>query len=220
MKSKFVCGSKVRAIAVAAVLMAAVTPASANLIVNGDFETPALWSAWFFDAVAAGGGSGPAQLNYGIRSASGAGHGGPGNGSYVGGLEWSPGTVSLSQTVSGLTVGAQYALAFELNLRDPQVPVNDSFRVAVDGVTIFLGGAPSTYAGSYVPITVLFTATNAVSTISTFMGQFNSDTSYNIDNVSLNLAANPVPEPVTLALLGLGLAGMGWRHRRRALRPQ
>ena len=41
----------------------------ANLIVNGDFEDTSQWSAWFFDASAAGGSSAAASNGFGIRDA-------------------------------------------------------------------------------------------------------------------------------------------------------
>src|SRR5438067_2288817 len=80
---------KIAAVIALSAGIALAAPARANLIVNGDFENLGLWGAWFFDANAAGGGSGPATLNYGIRDASGFGNRGPANRSYVGGLEWS-----------------------------------------------------------------------------------------------------------------------------------
>ena len=117
-------------------------------------------------------------------------------------------------------MGAQYALTFGLNLRYPDLPVNNSFRVVVDGVTIFLGGDPNTYAGSYVPISTSFTGASSIATIIAFMGQFNSDTSYNLDNVDLELTANPVPEPSSLVILGIGMAGLGWSRRKKAKSQQ
>src|SRR5687768_9762832 len=142
-----------------AAAIVAAAPARANLIVNGDFENPALWSAWTFQS--SNSGTAPANINFGIRDASGVGHGTAANGSYVGGLEWNPDTVSLYQTVSGLIVGTQYVLAFHVNLREPVGPlVADSFRVMVDGNTVFMGGDPSQYAAAYVHESITFPATS------------------------------------------------------------
>ena len=37
-----------------------------------------------------------------------------------------------------------------------------------------------------------------------------------VDNVQIGSRSTPVPAPATLALLGLGLAGLGWSKRKKA----
>lgn len=188
--------------------------ARAGIIVNGDFEDSSQWGAWTFDATATSNPFfGPAELNFGIKPAQDVfGNGTPSNGNYVGGLELVPGTVRLSQTVTGLSVGGKYDLSFDLNLRDLQAGQNDSFRVLLDSNPIFLGGDPSQYSIAYVRESVSFVATSSTATIS-FVGQFESDVSYNLDNVSLT--ATPVPEPTSLAIFGIGALGMVGTRRRR-----
>ncbi|MDA9857105.1 PEP-CTERM sorting domain-containing protein [Rubripirellula sp.] len=188
--------------------------AKAGIIVNGDFEDSSQWDAWTFDSTATSNPVlGPALLDFGIKPAQDAfGNGTPSNGVYVGGLELVPGTVRLSQTVTGLFVGGKYYLSFDLNLRDLQAGQNDSFRVLLDSNPIFLGGDPLQYSSAYVRESVSFLATSSTATIS-FVGQFESDVSYNLDNVSLT--ATPVPEPTSLAIFGIGALGMVGTRRRR-----
>jgi hypothetical protein len=100
----------------------------------------------------------------------------------------------------------QYAAPFH-------VEVSDINGIVATGNFAPTGTVPSDPWGSF---SVPFTTNGSTSSITvTLVSQFGGDNDYGVDNVSL---ATAVPEPSTLALLGLGIAGTaGYRRRQRKL---
>jgi hypothetical protein len=113
------------------------------------------------------------------------------------------GSYSISQTFA-TTVGSDYALSFLLG-----APGFDT------GVTVSIGGVSQDYtlAGGdqydfdWTSIFLNFNAVDALTTLS-FTNIYGGYWAPVIDNVSVESRMNPVPEPSTMLLLGLGLAGV------------
>lgn len=177
-----------RTIAAGIVMATAMSSAQANLIVNGGFDQGMTgWTCSGADACAANAGGNPGKALTGYDNS---------------------GYTSLFQNVATVA-GAIYQLSFD----------SKATYVAGNEIGYSFSGFGNV---NWVPVTTAyahskgsFVATGKLTRVEFFLATNPNTGTFFVDNVSLDLTGTTLPEPASLALLGLGLAGLAAAGRRR-----
>lgn len=197
---------KMLAAAVAGLLFAA--PSQATYLVNGGFEDNAVApGSWWYSSAANVNGWDGSNIEIwdsygGVVAPEGSQH------AELNAHPFTGGVFSIYQGFA-TNIGQAYDVSFFYSARNN---ANEEFNFSVGNLAAVINdhvvGSWSQFNGSFV-------ATSTLSTI-TFTSSNNGTLGNFLDDV---VVSSQVPEPATLALFGLGLAGLAFGRRSRRLMP-